>query len=102
LSQISGIEGTFRITCEAVMRVLRENKESIVAVLEAFVHDPLINWRLINWRLEPSTSISRSDPRARLMIEFPRREEIQRYGPCEPCVSFISSFSVVPSDTVGL
>lgn len=28
------------------MRVLRENKESVMAVLEAFVHDPLINWKL--------------------------------------------------------
>lgn len=46
--EVSGIEGTFRITCELSMRVLRDNKESIMAVLEAFVHDPLINWRLIN------------------------------------------------------
>ena len=46
--EVSGIEGTFRITCENSMRVLRDNKESIMAVLEAFVHDPLINWRLIN------------------------------------------------------
>lgn len=45
--EVSGIEGTFRITCENSMRVLRDNKESIMAVLEAFVHDPLINWRLI-------------------------------------------------------
>lgn len=44
---MSGIEGTFRITCQHTMRVLRENKESIIAVLEAFVHDPLINWRLV-------------------------------------------------------
>lgn len=44
--QVSGIEGNFRITCENVMRVLRENKDSLMAVLEAFVHDPLINWRL--------------------------------------------------------
>ncbi|EPX74347.1 phosphatidylinositol kinase Tor2 [Schizosaccharomyces octosporus yFS286] len=44
--EVSGIEGTFRITCEHVMRVLRDNKESVMAVLEAFVHDPLINWRL--------------------------------------------------------
>lgn len=29
------------------MAVLRENKESVMAVLEAFVYDPLINWRLI-------------------------------------------------------
>jgi len=43
---VSGIEGNFRSTCESVMRVLRENKESLMAVLEAFVHDPLIGWRL--------------------------------------------------------
>jgi FKBP12-rapamycin complex-associated protein len=29
------------------MKVLRENKESLMAVLEAFVYDPLINWRLL-------------------------------------------------------
>lgn len=45
--EVSGIEGTFRTTCENVMRVLRDNKESVMAVLEAFVHDPLINWRLL-------------------------------------------------------
>lgn len=45
--EVSGIEGNYRITCEIVMRVLRENKDSLMAVLEAFVHDPLINWRLM-------------------------------------------------------
>ena len=30
------------------MRVLRMNKDSVMAMLEAFVHDPLINWRLLN------------------------------------------------------
>jgi len=46
--EVTGIEGNFRITCERVMSVLRENKDSLMAVLEAFVHDPLINWRLLN------------------------------------------------------
>jgi len=45
--EVSGIEGNFRTTCEAVMSVLRKNKDSLMAVLEAFVHDPLINWRII-------------------------------------------------------
>ncbi|BFU19876.1 fkbp-rapamycin associated protein frap putative [Entamoeba histolytica] len=40
--EVSGIEGTFRMTCENVMTVLRENKDSLMAVLEAFVYDPLI------------------------------------------------------------
>ncbi|KAH8649050.1 armadillo-type protein [Xylariales sp. PMI_506] len=44
--EVSNIEGSFRITCEHVMRVLRENRESVMAVLEAFIHDPLLTWRL--------------------------------------------------------
>lgn len=35
------------------MRVIRENKESLMAVLEAFVYDPLINWRLLNTAVSP-------------------------------------------------
>ncbi|KAI0064021.1 atypical/PIKK/FRAP protein kinase [Artomyces pyxidatus] len=45
--EVSGIEGSFRNTCEITMQVLRDNKESLMAVLEAFVYDPLINWRLM-------------------------------------------------------
>jgi FKBP12-rapamycin complex-associated protein len=35
------------------MQVLRDNKESLLAVLEAFVYDPLINWRLMQQDQEP-------------------------------------------------
>ena len=45
--EVSGIEGTFRDTCQRVMTVLRSNKGSVIAMLEAFVHDPLINCRLL-------------------------------------------------------
>ena len=48
--EASGIEGTYRSSCESVMRVLREQRDSLMALLEAFVHDPLINWRLIDNR----------------------------------------------------
>jgi len=44
---VSGSEGNFRSTCQNVISVLRENKESLMAVLEAFVYDPLISWRLL-------------------------------------------------------
>lgn len=30
------------------MRTLREHKDSVMAVLEAFVYDPLLNWRLMD------------------------------------------------------
>src|SRR4051812_46726315 len=46
--EVSGLEGNFRTMAEAVMRVLRTNKESVTAMLEAFVYDPLINWRLLH------------------------------------------------------
>jgi FKBP12-rapamycin complex-associated protein len=46
--EVTGIEGNYRMTCESVMTVLRENKDSVMAILEAFVYDPLLNWRLID------------------------------------------------------
>lgn len=44
--EVSNIDGSFKLSSEAVMRVIRDNKESLMAVLEAFIHDPLMNWRL--------------------------------------------------------
>ncbi|CAH2984222.1 unnamed protein product [Chilo suppressalis] len=45
--EVTGIEGTYRRTCESVMEVLHRHKDSVMAVLEAFVYDPLLNWRLV-------------------------------------------------------
>lgn len=50
--EVTGIEGTYRRTCESVMLVLRRNKDSLMAVLEAFVYDPLLNWRLLDTATE--------------------------------------------------
>lgn len=57
--EVTGIEGTYRRTCESVMEVLHRHKDSVMAVLEAFVYDPLLNWRLIE-----ATRRSRADPDA--------------------------------------
>ncbi|XP_010315169.1 serine/threonine-protein kinase TOR isoform X1 [Solanum lycopersicum] len=54
--EVSGIEGNFRSTCENVMQVLRLHKDSVMAMMEAFVHDPLINWRLFNFNEVPQMS----------------------------------------------
>lgn len=45
--EVTGIEGTFRRTCESVIKVLRSNRDSVMAVLEAFVYDPLVYWKLV-------------------------------------------------------
>eukprot|EP00003_Mantamonas_plastica_P010783 TRINITY_DN2025_c0_g1_i1.p1 TRINITY_DN2025_c0_g1~~TRINITY_DN2025_c0_g1_i1.p1 ORF type:complete len:2240 (+),score=782.23 TRINITY_DN2025_c0_g1_i1:702-7421(+) len=59
--EVSGIEGNYRSTCESVMTVLRENKDSLMAVLEAFVHDPLLNWRLLATDDTPSDASGVND-----------------------------------------
>jgi phosphatidylinositol kinase/protein kinase (PI-3 family) len=46
--EVSGVEGSYRSTCERTMGVLRDSRDSLVAMLEAFVHDPLISWRLLD------------------------------------------------------
>jgi len=45
---VCGVEGNYRNTCEDTQRVLWNNWDSVLAMLEAFVHDPLINWRLLS------------------------------------------------------
>jgi PI-3-kinase-related kinase SMG-1 len=41
---LTGVEGTFRIACEHVLRVLRKSRETLLTLLEAFVYDPLVDW----------------------------------------------------------
>ncbi|EJD41220.1 atypical/PIKK/FRAP protein kinase [Auricularia subglabra TFB-10046 SS5] len=45
--EVSGIRGSYKNTCDITMLVLRNNRESLLAVLEAFIYDPLISWRLM-------------------------------------------------------
>uniref|UniRef100_A0A8C4N973 Non-specific serine/threonine protein kinase n=1 Tax=Eptatretus burgeri TaxID=7764 RepID=A0A8C4N973_EPTBU len=47
-AQVTGLDGNYRITCHNVVEVLREHRDSVMAVLEAFVYDPLLNWRLMD------------------------------------------------------
>ncbi|KAK3005189.1 hypothetical protein RJ639_016431 [Escallonia herrerae] len=41
---LTGVEGTFRTNCEAVLGVLKKNKDIILMLLEVFVWDPLVEW----------------------------------------------------------
>ncbi|KAG8958873.1 phosphatidylinositol kinase- protein kinase tor1 [Tulasnella sp. 419] len=60
--EVSGIHGSYKNTCEITMKVLRDNNESLLAVLETFVWDPLLSWRLVQ---EPDVpKETRPDPTA--------------------------------------
>ncbi|XP_032242839.2 serine/threonine-protein kinase mTOR [Nematostella vectensis] len=64
--EVTGIDGNYRLTCESVMRTMREHKDSVMAVLEAFVYDPLLNWRLMD---NAAPKIKRSKGRSDTMTE---------------------------------
>jgi serine/threonine-protein kinase ATR len=38
------ITGIFRRACEVTLTLLRDNIDSLMSVLETFVHDPLVEW----------------------------------------------------------
>ncbi|KZV76007.1 hypothetical protein PENSPDRAFT_570505 [Peniophora sp. CONT] len=41
---IVGVEGVFRNACEVSFEILRDNSDTLMSVLDAFVHDPLVEW----------------------------------------------------------
>ncbi|KAI6701259.1 hypothetical protein NL676_015583 [Syzygium grande] len=41
---LTGVEGIFKANCEAVLGVLRKNKDILLMLLEVFVWDPLVEW----------------------------------------------------------
>ncbi|CAH1794898.1 unnamed protein product [Owenia fusiformis] len=41
---ITGVEGTFRVACEHVIKTMRKGRETLLTLLEAFVYDPLVDW----------------------------------------------------------
>ncbi|XP_052872564.1 serine/threonine-protein kinase Smg1 [Anopheles cruzii] len=43
---ITGIEGTFRLASEYVLKSLKRGRETLLTLLEAFVYDPLFDWAI--------------------------------------------------------
>ncbi|KAN0060681.1 hypothetical protein ACQY0O_007339 [Thecaphora frezii] len=59
---VTGCEGVFRKSAEVTMTILRENRDSLMSVLEAMVHDPLGEWGAPEERARSKNS-TRPDPR---------------------------------------
>jgi serine/threonine-protein kinase ATR len=41
---VTGYDGVFRKAGEVTMRLLRANSDTLMSVLESFIHDPLVEW----------------------------------------------------------
>jgi len=98
--EVTGYNGTFRITCEKVMKVLRSNKDSLMAVLEAFVYDPLLNWSAVNRGAEISEDYNLSNlsnKKAKFNIDqdqYRATNEIQDHHNVESPTEFKSNRSL--------
>ncbi len=61
---VTGCDGVFRKSAEITMSILRDNRDSLMSVLEAMVHDPLGEWSGPDERHRSKHSSSkRQDPR---------------------------------------
>ena len=41
---ITGVEGVFRRSCELTLRLQQDNRDTLMGILESFIHDPLVEW----------------------------------------------------------
>ena len=41
---VTGVEGVYRRAAEITMQLLRDNRDVLMSVLDAFIHDPLVEW----------------------------------------------------------
>ena len=48
----TGVEGVMSKCSEETLRVLRANKESLLTILEVFIHAPLYKWQLTSARAQ--------------------------------------------------
>ena len=66
---VMGYEGVFRGTCEHVLRVLRSESQVLLSVLEAFVHDPLVEWTKEKKKKKKSSSSTKKRSRDMAGVE---------------------------------
>ncbi|KAI9339034.1 hypothetical protein BDR26DRAFT_396545 [Obelidium mucronatum] len=43
---VGGLEGPFKVSCDLTLDVLQRNKDVLLALLESFVYDPIVDWAI--------------------------------------------------------
>lgn len=68
---VTGVEGVYRKAAEISLQILRDNTVSLMSVLEAFVHDPLVEWEKAGKRVsnKPKENIRQASSAALDPIE---------------------------------
>jgi ataxia telangiectasia mutated family protein len=76
-----GVHDAFTSTCRATLRCLRQHSNVVIAIIEAFVYDPLYKWSTSSSRLErmgskkivDSKPISKNDSAERAILSVRRK-----------------------------
>jgi serine/threonine-protein kinase ATR len=53
--------GVYRRSCEVTMKILRLNRDTLMSVLETFIHDPLVEWSQHKSRPKSSSAAHHND-----------------------------------------
>ncbi|XP_010416834.1 PREDICTED: serine/threonine-protein kinase ATR [Camelina sativa] len=61
---ITGYEGIFMRVCEITLTVLRTHRETLMSILETFIHDPLVEWT----KTHKSSGVEVQNPHAQRAI----------------------------------
>lgn len=69
--------GPFRIACEVTMSLLRRNKDCLMSVLDAFIHDPLVEWEDEKKRMVGLTALPGIETQI-LLQEKQRKAAVQK------------------------
>lgn len=62
---IAGFEGVYRRACETTLRVLRKNEDTVLTIMETFVHDPLVEWARNGARSRTDGQLEAENPQAK-------------------------------------
>ncbi|VDL54007.1 unnamed protein product [Hymenolepis diminuta] len=94
--EVTGIDGTYRHTCETVMQLMRTNRDSLLAVLEAFIHDPLLQWVLLDTK-KPTLAGNGQAPGSIVLQQQGQGQQQQPNGGGK----FVSGQQVLPEAVAG-
>ena len=61
---ITGYEGVILRVCEITLSVLRSHRDTLMSILETFIHDPLVEWT----KSHKSSGVEVQNPHAQVWL----------------------------------
>nr|POE85106.1 serine/threonine-protein kinase tel1 [Quercus suber] len=86
---ITKTEGVFRRCCEFTMDALREDKDSIMTLLNVLRYDPLVNWTLSPVRAKRMQDAQETGRNAGISDEGPSRKREQEAGEADRALTIV-------------